>query len=180
MLTDDYKIGMIIPKDNADALQALKAFGNGMTYFCGLCRPFYFSDWTYPQYIEIPADEDPTRFGAYADFLIIQRKVGMVYVYPSVATNDLLTYIGTTGVWSIADLMPNQRPSGFVMAMQPDTIKAIQSAWPNLITGTGGVNIQSPLGLTGVDSALLTPGKQRDVEKVLLDLIEGRIDPIGP
>ena len=180
MLTDDYKIGMIIPKDNADALQAWKAFSNGMAYFCGLCRPFYLSDQTYPTYIDVPTDEDPTRFGAYADVLILQRKVGMIYVYPSIATNDLLTYIGTTGVWSIADAMPNQRPSGFVMAMQPDTIKAIQSAWPNLITGAGGVNVQSPLGLTGVDSALLTPGKQRDVEKVLLDLIEGRIDPIGP
>lgn len=180
MLTDDYKIGMIIPKDNADAQQALKAFGNGMIYYCGLCRPFYFQEWTYPQFIEIPTDAAPSTYGAYADYLIIQRKVGMIYVYPDVATNDLLTYIGTTGVWSIANAMPTQRPSGFVMAMQPDIVKAIQSAWPNLVAGTGGVNVQSPLGLTGVDSALLSPGKQRLVEQVLLDLIEGRINPIGP
>lgn len=180
MLTEEYKIGMIIPKDNAEAQRSLVAFYNGMIYYCGLCRPFYFSEWTYPQYIEIPSDADPSTYNAYADVLILQRKVGMIYVYPDVVTNDLLTYIGTTGVWSIADGLPLQRPAGFVMAMQPDTIKAIQAAWPNLVAGVGGVNVQSPLGLTGVDSALLTPGKQRLVEQVLLDLVEGRIDPIGP
>lgn len=180
MLTEEYKIGMILPKDDATAQQALVAFYNGMIYYCGLCRPFYFSEWTYPQYIEVPTDADPATYNAYADVLILQRKVGMIYVYPSLATNELLTYIGTTGVWSMADGLPLQRPAGFVMAMQPDTIKAIQAAWPGLVAGAGGTNVQSPLGLTGVDSGLLTPGKQRLVEQVLLDLVEGRIDPIGP
>jgi hypothetical protein len=180
MLTDDYKIGMVLPQGNSDAARAYVAFNNGMIYYCGLCSPFYYSDWTYPQYIEIPADADPATFGAYADILMLQRKVGMLYIYPDVATSALMTYIGTTGVWSITNALPSPRPAGFVMAMQPDTIKAIQSAWPNLIAGVGGANVQSPLGLTGVDSALLTPGKQRLVEQVLLDLIEGRINPLGP
>lgn len=180
MLTDEYKIGMIIPKDDVTAQQALVAFYNGMTYYCGLCRSLYYLDWTYPQYIEIPADADPATYNAYADVLILQRKVGMIYVYPSLATNDLLTYIGTTGVWSMADALPLQRPAGFVMAMQPDTVTAIQAAWPSLVAGTGGANIQPPLGLTSVDPALLTPGKQQRVEQLLRDLVEGRIDPIGP
>src|SRR3972149_11547072 len=74
MITDDYHIGMIIPKDDPDGLRALDAFTNGMSFYCGLCRPFYFLNWSYPQYIEIPADEDKSRYGAYADYLIIQRQ----------------------------------------------------------------------------------------------------------
>jgi hypothetical protein len=175
MITPDYHIGMIIPKDDPDALRALEAFTNGMTFYCGLCRPYYFVNWNYPQYIEIPSDEEPGRYGAYADYLILQREVDTLYVYPEIATSDLLTYIGTTGALSMGVTSPIPRPAGWVMTLQPDTLKAIQSAWPNLVAGQGGVNVQSPLGLTDIDGSLLTEGKKRLVEQTLLELIEGRI-----
>jgi hypothetical protein len=178
MLTDDYKTGMIIPKDNAQAQRAFQAFSNGMSYYCGMCRPFYYVNWTYPQSIEIPSDEKESAYGAYADYLILQRNVESIYVYRDVATADLLTYIGTTGTMSIADVSPAPRPAYFVMAMQPDVILAIQNAWPSLISGQGGTNVQSPLGLTDVDETLLTPGKKRMVEQVLQDLVNGVIVPV--
>lgn len=180
MLTDDYKIGMILPKDDAAAQRAALAFKNGKTYFCGLCQTVYLLNINYPQFVEIPTTEDKAAYNAYADILIITNRVGMIYVYPSLATNELLNYIGSTGVWSITDSMPSQRPAGFVLAMQPDSITAIQSAWPNLVAGVGGTNILPPLGLLGVDPGLLPEGKQQHVENVLRELVEGRIDPIGP
>jgi hypothetical protein len=178
MLTEDHRIGMLLPKDNPEAQRALQAFTNGMSYYCGLCRPFYYTDLTYPQSIEIPADEKEAAYGAYADYLILQRKVETIYVHHSVATPELLSYIGTTGTMSIADSVPSPRPASFVMAMQPDVIHAIQSAWPSLVNGQGGINVQSPLGLTDVDPALLTPGKQVMVEQVLQDLVAGLIVPV--
>jgi hypothetical protein len=178
MLTDDYHVGMLIPKDNPEAQRALQAFTNGMAFYCGLCRPFYFVNYDYPQYIEIPADEKEAAYGAYADYLIIQRSVDTIYVYRDVATPDLLTYIGTTGTMSITDSSPSPRPASFIMSMQPDVIQAIQAAWPNLITGQGGGNVQSPLGLTDIDETLLTPGKQRLVEQVLQGLLDGSITPL--
>ncbi|MGE5251481.1 MAG: hypothetical protein ACM3QS_14865 [Bacteroidota bacterium] len=180
LLTDDYHVGMIIPKDNPQAQRALQAFQNGMSYYCGLCRPFYFVDWNYPQSIEIPTDEQKSRYGAYADYLIIQRKVGTLYVYRDVATPDLLSYIGTTGTLSIADESPSPKPASFVMAMQPDVVKAIQGAWPGLTSGQEGTQIQSPLGLTDIDPALLTPGRQRLVEQVLQGLLDGSLSPLQP
>ena len=51
LTTDDYRIGMIIPKDNPDAIRALNAFANGMKFYCGICRPVYYSAWAYPQYV---------------------------------------------------------------------------------------------------------------------------------
>ena len=178
LVTEDYKIGMLIPKDNQDALRALQAFTNGMSYYCGLCRPFYFVNYSYPQYIEIPADEKKEAYGAYADYLIIQRDVSTIYVYRDVATSDLLTYIGTTGTMSIADSSPAPRPASFVMAMQPDVIQAIQTSWAKLIAGQGGENVQSPLGLSDIDPTLLTPGKQRLVEETLQGLLNGTISPL--
>jgi hypothetical protein len=175
LITDDYRIGMMMPKDNPDAMRALNAYATGMKFYCGACRPFYFYPWTYPQFIEIPAEEDKTHYNAFADILILQHKVGTIYLHPDVVTPDLETYIGTTGVYMIGTKTPEQRPAGWVMTIQPDVIKAIQNAWPDLVSGKGGVIVQSPLGLSDIDPTLLTPGKQRLVEQTLNDLQAGLI-----
>jgi hypothetical protein len=61
------------------------------------------------------------------------------------------------------------------MGIQSDALKAIQTAWPELVAGRGGQSIPSPLGLANVDPLFLTPGKQRLVQQVLDDLQAGRI-----
>lgn len=175
LITDDYRIGMLIPKDNADALRGLNAFASGMKFFCGTCRPLYFYAGTFPQYVEIPVDEDPANYNAYADILIIKYKVGTIYLHPDIATPDLETYIGTTGVYMIGTKTPEQLPAGWVMTIQPDITAAIRNAWPDLLDGKGGVTVQSPLGLSDIDPTILTPGKQRLVEQTLNDLQAGRI-----
>ena len=175
LITDDYRIGMLMPKDNADAVRGLNAFATGMRFYCGDCRPFYFYSWTYPQYVEIPAEEDKSHYNAFADILILQYKVGTIFIHPDVATTEVQNYIGTTGVYMIGTKTPEQLPAGWVMTIQPDIIKAIQNAWPGLVSGQGGVTVQSPLGLSDIDETILTPGKQRLVEQTLNDLQAGLI-----
>ena len=177
LITDDYRIGMMIPKDDADAIRALNAFANGMKFYCGVCRPLYYFQWAFPQYIEIGAEEDPANYDAYADILMLQYKVSTIYLYPDIATTDLITYIGTTGTSMIGTKTPEEQPAGWVMTIQPDVIKAIQNAWPNLVNGQGGITVQSPLGLADIDPTLLSPGKQRLVEQTLSDLQAGLISP---
>ena len=175
MITEDYRIGMLMPKDNPDALRALNAFASGMKFYCGTCRPLYFYSWVYPQYVEISAEEDPANYKAYADILIIKYKVGTIYLHPDIATTDVETYIGTTGTYMIGTKTPEQLPAGWVMTIQPDIIQAIQDAWPGLVSGQGGIIIQSPLGLSDIDPSLLTPGKQRLVQQKLDELQAGLI-----
>lgn len=177
LITDDYRIGMMMPRDNADAIRAFNAFASGMTYYCGTCRPFYYLDWTFPQYIDIPADEKKENYHAYSDILMSKYKVRTIYLYPDIATLDLETYIGTTGTLMIGTQTPEKLPAGWVMTIQPDVVKAIQSAWPQLIAGQGGVTVQSPLGLSDIDPNLLSPGRQRLVEQKLLDLQSGFVTP---
>ena len=175
LITEDYRIGMIIPKDNADAILALNAYAAGMKYYCGICRPLYFFPGAFPQFIEIGAEEDKANYNAYADILILQYKVNTIYLHPDIMTSDLATYIGTTGVAMIGTVLPEQHPGGWVMTIQPDVIKGIQNAWPELINGRGGITVQSPLGLADIDPSLLSPGKQRDVEQKLSELQAGLI-----
>ena len=177
MLTDDYRIGMLMPKDNNDAIRAFNSFSNGMRFYCGFCRPIYFLPWSFPQYLEIGAEQDVNDYDAFADVLILQYKVRTVFLHPDIYTQDLVDYIGTTGTYMIGTITPEQRPAGWVMTIQPDTIKAIQTAWPQLLAGQGGITVQSPLGLSDVDEGLLSPGKQRLVQKTLDDLQAGLIAP---
>jgi hypothetical protein len=180
MLSDDYHTGMILPAGNAGAQQAFNAFRNGMVYYCGLCRPFYLTGFDYPTYVEVPPDESPDRYGGYANILIVERKVYALYVYPDLATPEFLSYIGTQGVMLIGTKMPEPRPGGWVVTIQPDPVKAIQAAWPDLLAGQGGVNVQSPLGLADADPTLLTPGKERLAQETLEGLLSGRILPGNP
>ncbi len=175
MITDDYRIGMMLPKDNPAALSALNAYAAGMTFYCGICRPFYYLNWTFPQYVEIPDSEDKANYHAWADILMLQYKVRTIYLYPGMDTPDLETYLGTSGVSMIGTQTPEQRPAGWVMTIQPDVIKAIQNAWPGLVSGQGGVTVQSPLGLADIDSSILSQGKQRLVDQTLSDLQAGLI-----
>lgn len=177
MLTDDYRIGMLMPRDSNDAIRMLNSFNNGRTYFCGLCRPYFFLPWNFPQYLEISAEEDVNNYDAYADILILQYKVGTLLIHPDIQTQDLVDYIGTTGVYMIGTVTPEQRPAGWVMTIQPDTIQAIQIAWPQLLAGQGGLTVQSPLGLSDIDPGILTPGRQRLVQQTLDALQAGLIAP---
>ncbi len=85
---------------------------------------------------------------------------------PALPNRDLLTYIGTTGVSLIGTFTPEERPGGWVMTIQPDEIKAIQNAWPQLMAGQGGLTVQSPLGLSDIDPNLLPPGEQRQCKRL--------------
>jgi len=177
MIMDDYRIGMIYPDGNAEALNALDAYTNGKTYFCGICQPYYYLPYDFPQSIPIPATEPPENYGGYAVYLVQQREVDFIYVYPDIATPELLAYIGSSGAVQVGSTPQGGIPLYWAASLSPETIGAIQAAWPNLVAGQGGQAVQSPLGLKDVDSSLLSPAKQAQAEQVLADLLAGRISP---
>ena len=179
LITEDYRIGMIYPDGNADALSALDAYTNGKAYYCGICQPYYYLPYDFPQSIPIPATESPENYGGYAVYLIQQRKVNFIYVYPDVATPDLLAYIGSSGAVQVGTTPQGGIPLYWAASISPDIVGAIQVAWPNLIAGQGGQDVQSPLKLTDVDSSLLSPAKQAQAEQVLAGLLSGQISPHG-
>ena len=176
----DYRTGMILPQGDQNAQLAFAAFKNGMIYYCGLCPKFYYyfdiygNALDYPQAVQIAADEKQANYPAYAAILK-ERKVAMAYVYPTLATPELLAAIGNEGIITIGDVTPNPRPVYWTASLRPDIARAIQTAWPDLLAGRGGLTIQPPFALADVDPEILTPGKQQTAEAVLSDLLNGRI-----
>ncbi len=180
MITEDYRVGLMIPKDDPLGQSTLAAFRTGVEYYCGTCNAFIYPAWCitapcYPQYVEIAADEDPLTYNAYSDFLILQRQVETMYVAPQFATPELLTYLSSSGVLVISDAAPHPKLGNWVATIQPDVIQGIESAWPRLVDGEGGVNITSPLVLTDVSPEHLPPGKEQVAQDVLAQLQAGYI-----
>ncbi len=175
MISTDFHTGMLVPQGSTDAQRAMVAFQNGQSYYCGICQPFYYSPIAYPQFVQIPSAETKANYPAYANILLGEKKVYTLYLFPDIAIKELTDYLGTAGTQIIGTTLPNPKPAGWVMTIRPDETKAIQSAWPNLVAGKGGLNVLSPLGLEDVDPNLLSPGKERLVQQVLDELQAGRI-----
>jgi len=149
----DFRVGMILPMDNASAQQARVAFANGVAYHCGLCSSYslYFGPnggaISYPQYSEIPAGELPNMFGGYANYLVGTFKVEAVYVYPDpeIEVPQLYEALGRLAPRSSGQ--PCRSSAGRLgYGIQADAAKAIQTAWPELLAGRGGQSVPSPLG----------------------------------
>lgn len=180
LLIDEYRIGMVYPEGEPEVTASVAAFNNGARYYCGLCDGVYIDPVEYPAFQAIPPNEDPNKFGGYANILITDKRVFGLYIYPSIASDDLLSYVGSQGVYLIGTSRPEPRPGGWVMTISPDTIDAIETAWPQLIAGQGGQNVQSPLGIEDVDTSILSEAKLRLVQETLDALIAGRIRTTGP
>jgi hypothetical protein len=55
-------------------------------------------------------------------------------------------------------------------------LQSLLDLWGKLLSGEGGEEVVLPLGFTGTNPDLLSPGRQRLVETMLADLLAGFID----
>jgi hypothetical protein len=173
---DFFQIGALVKKDSPEAAAIETAFKTGRTYFCGLCMPTdFYTPYIYPAFSEVLADAKPGEYNAYADMLIIQKKVNTIFIPSGLDTPELLKYLSTVGAYMIGTQSPDNRPSGWIVTLQPDYLEALKAAFPDLVAGQGGKTFSAPLAFTDINPELFTPGKQADARKVLDDLLKGYI-----
>ncbi len=173
-ITVDYHTGLMIPKDDPVGQIMLAAFRKGQEYACGLCQPWAGPFNDYPLFVEIPDDAPLAEYNAYADYLI-NHTVETMYVSPQLANEDLMLYLSSNGILVVSDLPPQKITGNLVATIQPDVVHAIESAWPQLIAGTGGINITSPLILENINAEHLPEGKAQDAQDILSQLQAGYI-----
>jgi hypothetical protein len=175
MLALDYRIGIITKKDDPGGMAAEAAFINGMQFYCGLCQKATGPWYDYPVHIEIPTDVPEGQYLPYADPLR-NYQVEVAYVYPDIATTDLLEYMTQLKLNLIGESMPMKDLQPFwIVSIQPKLIPAIQRIFPDLIAGKGGQTLSIPLALADINPDLLSEGKQRLVQKLLDDLQAGYV-----
>jgi hypothetical protein len=177
LVAPEWKVGILSQKDTPGGAAAVTAFNNGFVYYCGSCRNPLFPQpaGIYPVIVRIPTNAKPGEYTAYAD-LLIQNVVKAAYVYPDIATSDLLTYMSQKDLLLIGQTLPGENVrSQWVVSIQPDEVTAIKNIFPDLVAGKGGKVVPTPLVLADVNSTLLGAGKLRLAQDVLDGLQNGTI-----
>ncbi|MGD0749836.1 MAG: hypothetical protein ABSA23_00330 [Anaerolineales bacterium] len=177
LVAPEWKVGILSQKDNPSGDIAVTAFTNGFVYYCGSCRNPLFPQpaGIYPVIVRIPSDAKPGEYTAYAD-LLIQNVVKVAYVFPDVATSDLLSYMSQKNLLLVGQSLPSQTLAPqWIASIQPDEITAIKNIFPQLVAGKGGQVVPTPLILADVNSNLLSAGKLRLAQDVLDGLQNGTI-----
>jgi hypothetical protein len=177
LVAPEWKVGVLYQKDTPEGEAARDAFNNGFVFYCGYCRNPYFPQpaGIYPIMVGIPSDAPESNYFGHAD-LLIQNIVKVAYVYPAIATPDLLSYMAQAGMLLVGQNLPGEDVRlNWIASIQPDLIAAIQQIFPNLVAGLGGQAVSTPLGLTDVNPNLLSEAKLRLVQDVLNGLQNGTI-----
>jgi hypothetical protein len=177
MVTEDFfQVGAMLKKDSPESPVIQKALATGRTYYCGRCLPIgWYTQYTYPAFIEVPADAKPAEYNAYSDFLILQKKVETIFIQPGLDTPELLQYLSSVGMLMIGTQTPAKKVNGWVVTLQPDYLEALKTVFPELAAGKGGKTFPAPLSLTDANPDLFSPGKQIDARRVLDELLKGYI-----
>jgi hypothetical protein len=177
LIAPEWKVGILYQKDTPGGTASRDAFTNGFTYYCGSCRNPLFPQpaGIYPVTVPIPTDAKPGEYTAYAD-LLLHNVVKVAYVYPEIATPELLSYMAQTNMLMIGQSLPGEDVrSHWIVSIRPDTVAAIQNIFPDLVAGQGGKVLPTPLFLADVNPDLLSEGKLRLVQEVLDGLQNGTI-----
>jgi hypothetical protein len=173
----EWKVGALYQKDTPGGEAARDAFINGFVFYCGSCRNPYFPQpaGIYPILVGIPSDAPESDYNGHAD-LLIHNVVKVAYVYPQVATPELLTYMAQKGLLLISQAMPGENlRSNWIASIQPDLVAAIERLFPDMVAGRGGQVAPTPLFLTEVNPDLLSEAKLRLAQEVLDGLQNGTI-----
>lgn len=175
MLSPDYRTGILTLADDPQGLAAETAFINGRKFYCGLCLASFPPWYDYPLHIQVPADAREDQYPAYARSFH-DYQVEAVYIYPPLATLDVLTMLAEYNIKIVGESLPLEDiRDQWVTSIQPDLLAAIRQVFPELVAGQGGKEIAIPLFLTDINEALLSEGKLRLAQRVLDDLQAGYI-----
>ncbi len=176
-ISQDFHTGLLFRKGSPDEDTLTAAMHAGQQFFCGLCNPVVAPYNDYPLAQFIPDDAKPAEYAAYADILI-HKQVDTIFLEPGVDIPELVQYLQTVGVLMIGTKTPIPPVNGWLVTLQPNYLKAMQTAFPDLVAGKGGKTFPAPLSFNDTNNDLFSPGKQADAQKVLDELLSGLITTI--
>ena len=176
VVAPEWRVGVISTSDTPEGVSQLQGFLNGAVFFCGLCRQTYPPFNSYPMYVEAPSGSSPQEWQTVGDILIDQA-VQTAFIAPGVSDEDLFEHLASAGINLIGSVPP---PPGlrdqWIATIGGDIISPIQAIWPDLIADQGGASLPALLTVTHINPDLFSPGRQRLVDNLIVELSSGFID----
>jgi hypothetical protein len=176
IVTEDWRVGVITLSDTLAGKAAALGFQNGVVYFCGLCRPYDPPFVPYPVVVQLPSQASQAEWQAAVQTMVGQA-VKTVYVFPGAGDETMLGALDQAGVHIIGGVSPaGSLRSNWVASLRADFLPALQNAWPQILSGKGGLQLQSDFILADINPDLFSTGRQELAKKIMADLLAGAID----
>lgn len=174
LISTDYKVAALLPSDieNSDAL--VTAFVNGARFFCGICQPKYPPYNAFPQWETLATENASAGFQSVVDSLVA-KGVEVLYVQDALASPEILTSLADLGVKVVGNTTPDMARSNWVGTIMTDPGPALVELWPDLLSGTGGMQIPTSITLADQEAGLVSDGRYRLFEEMVNDLEAGLI-----
>jgi hypothetical protein len=107
---------------------------------------------------------------------IVSQAVKTVFIFPGADNETLLDALDQAGVQIIGGSQPASQPAHWIASIQADVLPPLQKAWPDIVSGRGGLELQAELAITDINPKLFSPGREELAKKILADLLAGAID----
>ena len=169
LVSTDYKVAGLLASDVSTTTEEVNAYVIGARFFCGLCNPKYPPYNSFPQWDTLPAG------GAYqtAAQQFIDLGVEVVYIGESLATPELTGYFSDMGLKIVSAVGPDMPRDNWVGTVTLDPAPALMAMWPDLLAGTGGQASPMSVGLADTEAGLISDGRQRLFDEMLVELEAG-------
>jgi len=174
LMTSDFKAAVLAPSDSEDTDTIINTFVIGARFFCGNCQPKYPPYNAFPQWELIASGDAVDGYQPAIDSLIA-KGVEVIYVHHSVASRELLTALEDAGVKVISDQSPDFPRSNWVGTVTLDPAVALTALWPDLLSGSAGVQIPGAVVLMDRDLGLVSEGRYRLFAEMVADLQSGLV-----
>jgi hypothetical protein len=178
ILTPEWRIGTLTQAGSPDGAKAAEGFVNGGVLYCGLCLTQYPPFTDYPFKMEMNAGAAQTEWQGVADQFIASG-VRMAYLYPTISSPELMSYLAQKGIYLIGNnTPPAELQAAWVATIQTDLMQPTQAAWKDLAAGNppGAYTTRPQINPGGAGQ--LSEGKLMLLNKVIDDLAGGVIDPL--
>lgn len=165
LITPEYRIGALALDASPSSLSLVRGFVAGGTYYCGLCRPLH------PPYLGYPAllDSAPADPAASGIRVLLLAPAVTAPADAGISTSSGLSLMGVGEPGA-------QMESLWLASADFDVAGALENLWQQTQTGTGGVALPLGIRMHSVDVARVSPGRLALTERLIADLVAGRID----
>jgi hypothetical protein len=178
VLTPEWRIGILTQAGSQEGSNAAEGFVNGGVLYCGLCLTQYPPFTDYPFRMELNPGAQQADWQGIADQFVASG-VRMAYLYPTIASPELQSYLAQKGIYLIGNNPPpNELQAAWVATIQSDLVSPIQAAWRDMAAGNPPGNYDSRPQINPGGAGLLSEGKLTMLNHVIDDLVSGVIEPL--
>jgi hypothetical protein len=145
----------------------------------GSCSPLIAPFYEYPLYVEVPENAQSADRQAVAQYMI-NLVVDTFYVMPGAGDTSLYRFLAENGKLIIGTVPPPEGTEDvWVASLTFSPLEAFETFWPDFIAGARGEIVEVPLSIEHVNPDLLSPGRLRLAQDMLLEVQAGVIDMGG-